>query len=369
MKKYLLWKQIQQRLTEHFHRTGEAYSFFEATKELWQEGQYISAPEIPAVSFEEWDIFNLDELEGLLDVVPVDLEPFYLKFQKKQTVLHATKYMIEFDGTPIRIAANQRTGIHTHDAFEVYYMIRGEGRMILDTGEHILPENSACIVSPGFRHNAVADEGCLLVSIVLAEQTVENTLYKLLMEESILTEFFHSALTERRGYLMFSHFRTRQVLTYLQGILHESFGGEAYSKTICSNCIENLLACLLRHGNVVERHSQEQGRHGTKNMLEILKHIQANYRTTSLQETAVLFHYEPSYLGKQIKAYTGKNYSVLINELRIETAKRLITNTDYSVEEVGQLAGFDTAGNFTRSFKKAVGVAPGIYRKGEKNNR
>ena len=34
----------------------------------------------------------------------------------------------------------------------------------------------------------------------------------------------------------------------------------------------------------------------------------------SLNETAALFHYDPSYLGKQIKAYTGKNYTALIRE-------------------------------------------------------
>ena len=81
-------------------------------------------------------------------------------------------------------------------------------------------------------------------------------------------------------------------------------------------------------------------------MLAVLKYLQDNYRTTTLNETAALFHYDPSYLGKQIKAYTGKNYTALIRELRIEMAKRLLRSTDDPMGEIAELAGFDRLSHF-----------------------
>jgi len=122
-------------------------------------------------------------------------------------------------------------------------------------------------------------------------------------------------------------------------------------------------AMLLRQSSSYEYQQIPKVQQGALPMLAVLKHVQDNFRTTSLQETAQRFHYEPSYLGKQIKAATKKNYTELIRELRIEEAKRLLRETRLSMNEVAEQAGFDSRVNFFRSFRSAVGVPPGEYRK------
>ena len=98
-------------------------------------------------------------------------------------------------------------------------------------------------------------------------------------------------------------------------------------------------------------------------MLSVLKYIQTHYKETSLNAVAELFHYEPSYLGKQIKTATGKNYTDIVKTLRIEESKRLLRFTELSMDEVAAQAGYDSREHFYRTFRSIEGVTPGQYRK------
>ena len=364
MKQYLRWKQVQQRLTEHHRATGQTYSFFEASRELWLEGAFQSAEELPTVSFEDWDLHDIDELARLMGETPVDLDTFYNDFRNGSSVQTSTQHIFNLDVSPIFIAADQSMGDHAHDAFEVLVVLRGQAQLVLSSGIRTLPCGSICVISPHFLHDALAMPGCCLLSIPLAEQTTETTLEKLMREENVLSDFFRSGLGGAHcGYLVFSHPRPQRILPVLRGILHECYAHEEYSKAVSANYMEIFFAQLLRCGTDYERYGESHSHQGATPMLAVLKHIQANYRTTSLQETAELFHYEPSYLGKQIKIYTGKNYTALIHELRVQQAKRLLAETQLPVEKVGEICGFGSLVHFSRSFKASVGIPPSVYRK------
>lgn len=364
MKQYLRWEQVQRRLTEHARAVGETYSFFDAARELWQEGKFQSAEKLPAVSFYNWDCKDLDELERLMDQVPVDLDVFYRDFQSEHSAQVSTERIIALDIIPIRIARDQAIGPHEHDSFESLYVVRGKAHLQVGSSVHILEAGTYCMVSPHVPHDAVADEDCLLISISFAEQTVENTLSKLLNQDSVISDFFRSGLGGvDRGYLLFHIPAPNQFFPILRSIFHECYAQEEYAKTVCADYLEILLVYLLRLGDgYYEGHALERERRGAIPMLTILKHIQANYQTTSLGEIAAAFHYEPSYLGKQLKRYTGKSYTAMIRDLRISEAKRLLRTTDLSIEKVGERAGFNSLIHFSRSFRAAEGMPPSTYR-------
>ncbi|MGV2685834.1 helix-turn-helix domain-containing protein, partial [Clostridium perfringens] len=48
--------------------------------------------------------------------------------------------------------------------------------------------------------------------------------------------------------------------------------------------------------------------------------------------------------------------------IRMKEAKRLLTETDYSVQEIAERVGYAHAISFTRVFKRTAGVTPGEYR-------
>lgn len=58
----------------------------------------------------------------------------------------------------------------------------------------------------------------------------------------------------------------------------------------------------------------------------------------------------------------GKNFSVFVNEYRVEEAKKLLfKNTKYTLEAVGNQAGFNSKTSFFNTFKKIAGTTPSKY--------
>lgn len=63
------------------------------------------------------------------------------------------------------------------------------------------------------------------------------------------------------------------------------------------------------------------------------------------------------------KQYTGTNFVSYLQKLRIEEAQRLLTATDWRVNEIGRRVGFVDDKHFLKVFKAAAGCSPTEYRR------
>ncbi len=70
-----------------------------------------------------------------------------------------------------------------------------------------------------------------------------------------------------------------------------------------------------------------------------------------------------TYLSTSFKKQYGVGIIQYINQLRIEKAKRMILNTEYSMKEVAFRVGFTSDMTFIRVFKQFENMTPGKYKK------
>lgn len=82
----------------------------------------------------------------------------------------------------------------------------------------------------------------------------------------------------------------------------------------------------------------------------------------SIYTTAEYFSLTPSNLSHYFKNLTGESISDYVQALRRAEACRLLTQTDLSVQEIGQRVGMLNVSSFIRSFKQQTGMTPGQYR-------
>lgn len=68
------------------------------------------------------------------------------------------------------------------------------------------------------------------------------------------------------------------------------------------------------------------------------------------------------HLSRVFKKVYGENIVSFANRLRIEIAKKYLTNTDKTIPEVAKSSGFKTTNHFQRVFRNEVGVSPLEYR-------
>jgi two-component system response regulator YesN len=71
----------------------------------------------------------------------------------------------------------------------------------------------------------------------------------------------------------------------------------------------------------------------------------------------------PNYFSALFKQELGKSFSEYLNELRVEKAKHLLTETSCRVFEIAEQVGYKDYKYFVHVFKKLTGVTPTSYRK------
>jgi AraC-like DNA-binding protein len=64
-----------------------------------------------------------------------------------------------------------------------------------------------------------------------------------------------------------------------------------------------------------------------------------------------------------INRHYGRNVSQVINEYRVNDAKRLLTTTDMPITSLMFEVGFQTKSNFNREFSRVTGTSPSDYRR------
>ncbi|MBO4290940.1 MAG: response regulator [Lachnospiraceae bacterium] len=109
--------------------------------------------------------------------------------------------------------------------------------------------------------------------------------------------------------------------------------------------------------------SQQKKAQGTID--QAVQYIKAHFqKEISLVDVSRQVNVSPYYFSKIFKEATGENFIEYLTNLRIEKAKELLLETEYSVKEICLQVGYSEPNYFSRSFKKNVGVTPTEYKEG-----
>lgn len=93
-------------------------------------------------------------------------------------------------------------------------------------------------------------------------------------------------------------------------------------------------------------------------------------RPHKLSEYAQQFQMRPEQLGKKFFRQTGELFSHYVRRRRIETACRLLLETELSVSNIAEKCGYEDEKSFRAAFKTVTGTTPRAYRQqNEKNMR
>ena len=137
----------------------------------------------------------------------------------------------------------------------------------------------------------------------------------------------------------------------------------------CQEDYEEMLTLLLRHLLIIF-HRELTRKHVLKN--EYLDHemdtaasyFNENYnRDINIEEYATSRGMSVSWFIQNFKKFTGTTPMQFITSIRITNAQMLLETTNYAVNEIAHIVGYDNPLYFSRLFHKQKGCSPSEYRK------
>lgn len=107
---------------------------------------------------------------------------------------------------------------------------------------------------------------------------------------------------------------------------------------------------------------------GLEDFQSALSYIAENYHEKiTLSDVAAEINYNPSYVSTLFVNYTGVNFKMYLDTLRINKAAELLVNTSEKITLVAMKCGYDNIRTFNSTFKRITGQTPREYR--NKNNK
>lgn len=137
----------------------------------------------------------------------------------------------------------------------------------------------------------------------------------------------------------------------------------------CQDDYEEMLTLLLRHLLIIF-HRELTRKHVLKN--EYLDHemdtaasyFDENYnRDINIEEYAISRGMSVSWFIRNFKKFTGTTPMQFITSIRITNSQMLLETTNYAVNEIARIVGYDNPLYFSRLFHKQKGCSPSEYRK------
>lgn len=96
---------------------------------------------------------------------------------------------------------------------------------------------------------------------------------------------------------------------------------------------------------------------------KVIAYIQANYQSNiSLNDIAKTVYLSPSYLSSMITSETGKSFTDILNEMRIQKAIELLKDPKKRITDIAYDVGFNEPQYFSIVFKKITHLTPRDYR-------
>ena len=95
----------------------------------------------------------------------------------------------------------------------------------------------------------------------------------------------------------------------------------------------------------------------------VLKYIEKHLDDKlTIEQLSDVMHLHPNYFIRHFKSFFGVSPIRFINNMRMEKAKQLLSESDMSVAQIAKLVGTDDIFYFSKQFKKYNGYAPTEYR-------
>lgn len=277
--------------------------------------------------------------------------------------------MYDWPGMPeekIMVVVHQSMGhqelFHRHDFFYFNYTYQGEYDSISFKYDHrITVRCGELYAGQPFAGHAICvhdDKETVIIGVLIKRDTFFRSFLPMLSSNSKLFRFLLDPSTNRFSD-EFIHFKIEDdcnIRTLLEMMVIEYANKKEDTQDILKPLVLSFLTQVARQ-YAAENPVDESNRLSDK----IVQYISEHPDTVTLKTLGARFSYHPNYISTLLHRETGKSFSAILTQQRMERAAVLLRGTSLPIEEIAFMLGYSNSSNFYKVFREYYGFSPREY--------
>lgn len=250
--------------------------------------------------------------------------------------------------------------IHTHNYIEFVYGLQGESAHIVDRQEVILKSNQILIINKGAKHqNLLINNDCQLINFFVKSEYVDE-IVTYGVYDHMLARCCKQIFDIKRNSFVVLDF---DVQNYLELINQDIMYLENRRSKFFNLKLKMLLSTIIFKAIDIYGDSREEETEAEIYKSDLWKYFSQHMHRASFSEFAKSHHMSNASMSKKIRKIFNLTYTELLQEYRIEQAKKYLINTDSLIDEIMIMVGYSNKTHFYKIFAEKVGCSPHEFRK------
>ena len=250
-----------------------------------------------------------------------------------------------------------------HDFWELAYVDKGEVGVMADNNGYVLQQGEAIFHEPNEYHNIWANgkyANVVIITFSCGGKEMDFFRHKILKvspdRREWLARIFQAA---SQAFLDPFDILDQKRLTLQEDI---PFG----SRQLIKNYLEILLIQLIQDNQQIDKDKRLSPESKTQNEQKIIDTVigimESNlYNQITFDDIAEKICFSKSYLTKLFRAKVNKGIMEYYLDLKIEEAKKLISEKELSYTQIAEKLSFGSIHYFSKIFKIKTGMSPREY--------
>ena len=274
-----------------------------------------------------------------------------------------------------RIGKSDITGMrkHSHEYVQIWYIAKGTCRHLVDEMVYEMRAGTMLILPPYTGHYFECDDEELdiLACDFMLEIVTEGLQRNIgengygLMRFAYL-ESFIASIEKVNPSLELDGVKKLRIEEYLTKMLNVYTKQDKFYEIELKSYLLKLLVTVARDYEKTDRKKEKSI---YKNSIRsCIEYIETHYAEKfTVGDMAKFCAMSESYFIFFFKELTGVTFIQYLNTFRVEKSKTLLTETDFSLEEIAWQVGFYDVNYYNRVFKNIEKITPQQYRQREKS--
>ncbi len=256
--------------------------------------------------------------------------------------------------------------MHGHQFIEINYVLNSaDSELITEEGRQVLSDGDIILCPPNFVHCfKTTSDNAIILDFFMRATTFDSVFFQLINNDNYLSTVFSNALYNSEGNYILWHCKDD---SQIEELVLESFEEWQEKKQYCKQMLEikimNIFLLLMRNHDKDAIFSKPPIDNTLPLFQSIHNYMLVHCQDVTLSSMAIHFGYSDRQLIRILKKSSGKGFSELLQDIRMNKSIQLIKTQRLSIPQIASVLGYSSTPYFRKIFTNTFSFTPEEFQK------